>query len=466
MELRAVRGMNDILPDEMVRWHRLEAAFRSHAELHGYAEVRTPLLELTALFARQIGETTDVVEKEMYSFERHGDALTVRPEGTAGAARAYVEHQMANKEPVSRWYYLGPMFRGERPAKGRYRQFYQGGCEIYGDPGPLCDAEIIALVTELFTDLGIPALKVHVNSLGSGDTRARYRDALLKHFTPMRSSLSEDSQRRLEKNPLRILDSKDPRDREAAATAPPLLDVLDEADTTHFRALCRYLDALAVPYVVDASLVRGLDYYTRTLFEVRATASDLGAQNTICGGGRYDNMIESLGGPKVPAIGFAMGLERILASIPTVEAKRGPGCAILPLTDLGAEKALLLARDLRRLGVHTEIDGRGGKLKTMLARADKRSASLCVILGDEVARGAISLKDLKARTQEEIPLEAAARAIQERLSQRGAPTLAEPATPAAPAALAAPAVPAVPTETPPNAGSDGGAADTSARGPR
>lgn len=421
MELRAVRGMNDILPDEVVRWHRLEAAFRAHAELHGYAEVRTPILELTSLFSRQIGETTDVVEKEMYSFERHGDALTVRPEGTASAARAYVEHQVATKEPVSRWYYLGPMFRGERPAKGRYRQFYQAGCELYGDPGPLCDAELIALVADFFRSVGIGGVEVHVNSLGSGETRKRYREALFQHFSPLRDKLSEDSQRRLDKNPLRILDSKDPGDRELAASAPPILDLLDEADTAHFRGLCRYLDVLGVPYSVNRSLVRGLDYYTRTLFEVRATESDLGSQSTICGGGRYDNMIESLGGPKVPAVGFAMGLERILASMPAFEGRRCPDCYFLPLTPSGAEKALLLARDLRALGVSAEIDGRGGKLKAMLARADKRGTTLCVILGDEVERGVVSVKDLRARTQEELAIATAASAIAGRILKRAEP---------------------------------------------
>jgi histidyl-tRNA synthetase len=418
MELRAVRGMNDILPDEVVRWHRLEAAFRAHAERHGYAEVRTPILELTALFSRQIGETTDVVEKEMYSFERHGDALTVRPEGTASAARAYVEHQIATKEPVSRWYYLGPMFRGERPAKGRYRQFYQAGCELYGDPGPLCDAEMIALVADFFRSVGIGGIEVHINSLGSGETRKRYREALFQYFSPIRDKLSEDSQRRLEKNPLRILDSKDARDREAAASAPQILELLDEADMAHWNGLRRYLDVLGVAYSVDPSLVRGLDYYTRTLFEVRASQSDLGSQSTICGGGRYDNMIESLGGPKVPAIGFAMGLERILASMPAFEGRRGPDCYLLPLTPKGAEQALLLARDLRAHGASAEIDGRGGKLKAMLARADKRGASLCVILGDEVERGVVSVKDLRARTQEELSMETAALVIADRTRKR------------------------------------------------
>jgi histidyl-tRNA synthetase len=421
MELRAVRGMNDILPDEVVRWQRLEASFRRHAELHGFAEVRTPLLEHTALFRRQVGETTDIVEKEMYSFERHGDDLTVRPEGTASAARAYVEHQVASKQPVSRWYYLGPMFRGERPAKGRYRQFHQAGCEVYGDAGPLADAEIIHFCTSLFRELEVGETVVHVNSLGAAGTRDRYRDALLAHFTPLRTSLSDDSQRRLEKNPLRILDSKDPRDREAAAGAPSILDVLDDADRAHFDALLRYLTVLGVPHVVDPTLVRGLDYYTRTLFEVRTTSTDLGAQNAICGGGRYDNMIKSLGGADVPAIGFAMGLERLLLSMPEQAAPPTRAVALLPLTPEGSERALLLARELRTLGVRAEIDGRGGKLKAMLSRAERSGAALTIILGDEVQRGGVAVKDLAARTQEELPLEGAARTIASRLAAAAEP---------------------------------------------
>ncbi|WP_437720037.1 histidine--tRNA ligase [Sorangium sp. So ce861] len=427
MELRAVRGMNDILPEEVERWHKLEGAFRLHAELHGYAEVRTPLLESTELFQHQMGETTDVVEKEMYSFERHGDQLTVRPEGTAGAARAYVEHAVHAKEPVTRWYYLGPMFRGERPAKGRYRQFYQAGCELFGDPGPLCDAETIDLVATFLQRIGIGDFVVHVNSLGSAGTRERYREALRAHFAPRKGELSEDSQRRLEKNPLRILDSKDPRDHEVSRDAPSILDLLDDADQAHWQGVLRCLDVLGVSYVVDRSLVRGLDYYTRTLFEVKATSSDLGAQSTLAGGGRYDNMVAGLGGPSVPAIGFAMGMERLLTMMPDAPARRGPGCFLAPLGQSGADRALLLAKQLRALGVSVELDGRGGRLKAMLRRADALGARLCVILGDsEVERGVIQIKDLVAHLQEEIPLEGAARVLADRAleaspgGQRGA----------------------------------------------
>jgi len=417
MELRAVKGMNDILPDEVARWQRLEQAFRDHVGRYGYDEVRTPLLEHTALFSRQIGETTDVVEKEMYSFARHGDELTVRPEGTAGAARAYVEHKIHTKEPTSRWYYLGPMFRGERPAKGRYRQFYQAGCEIYGDAGPLADAEMIEMITSLLTDvLGLAKIEVRLNSLGASGTRARYRDALVAYFEPMKDKLSEDSQRRLEKNPLRILDSKDPRDREASAGAPSILELLDEADAAHFQGVRRHLDALDVPYVVDAKLVRGLDYYTRTLFEFVTTSDALGAQSTVVGGGRYDNMVEGLGGPSVPAIGFAMGMERLL-TLMTDDAKREqPSIFVAPLSEACASRALVLGRDLRRRGLRVEVDGRGGRLKAMLRRADALGSKLCVILGDgELERGVCAVKDLAGHKQDEVPLASAADLLVERL---------------------------------------------------
>jgi histidyl-tRNA synthetase len=409
MELRAVKGMNDILPDEAARWQRLEQAFREHVARYGYDEVRTPLLEHTALFSRQIGETTDVVEKEMYSFTRHGDELTVRPEGTAGAARAYVEHKVHTKEPVSRWYYLGAMFRGERPAKGRYRQFYQAGCEIYGDPGPLADAEMIEMVSSLLASLGVRDIEVRINSLGASGTRERYASALRQFFGPRKDKLSEDSQRRLDRNPLRILDSKDPRDREQLEGAPSLLELLDETDTKHFESVKRYLEELSVPYVVDKKLVRGLDYYTRTLFELVTTSGELGAQSTVVGGGRYDNMVEGLGGPSVPAIGFAMGIERLLTLMPEDAARERPAIFVAPLSEACMGRALVLGRDLRRRGVRVEVDGRGGRLKAMLRRADALSAKLCVILGEgEIERGVCAVKDLAGHKQEEMPLEGAA----------------------------------------------------------
>ena len=412
--------MYDILPDEIGRWHRLEAAFRRTAELSGYREVRTPIAEPTALFVRSIGEATDVVEKEMYSFARHDDELTLRPEGTAGAARAYLEHKVHALEAVTRWYYLGPMFRGERPARGRQRQFHQAGCEIYGDPGPLCDAEMIDMLAGFLRELGIGGVEVLINSLGGDGTRARYRETLVAYLAPNRGELSEDSQRRLDKNPLRILDSKSPKDQELCAGAPTILDVLDDADRLHFDALRRHLDALGTPYTVDPKLVRGLDYYTRTLFELRGSGGELGAQNALGGGGRYDGMIAELGGPSTPCIGFALGLERLLLAMKSDEAATKDGVYLAPLGEVGQTTALVLARELRAAGVSTQVDGRGQKLKTMLHRASSTTARFCVIVGEgELARGVVAVKDLAAHAQEDLPRDAVVRILADRLAGGG-----------------------------------------------
>jgi histidyl-tRNA synthetase len=409
--------MKDILPEQALRWQWLEERFREVARRYGFGEVRTPLLEPTELFVREIGQDTDVVEKEMYSFERHDDHLTVRPEGTAGCARAYVQHAVSGREPISRWYYIGPMFRAERPAKGRYRQFHQAGCEIYGDEGPLCDAEIIAMCAELVETFGITDYRIHLGSLGSGDLRERFRAALRDHFLPLRNELSEDSQRRLETNPLRILDSKNERDRALAEGAPSVIELLEGEDRAHFDALRRYLDVLGVPYVVDENLVRGLDYYTRTLFELKTTSSELGAQDTLIGGGRYDRMIESLGHKKpVPAIGFAMGLERILALREPDVAPAGPDCYLAPMTEEARPRALVLAQALRQHGLACEVDGRGASVKAMLRRANTMNSRLCLLLGEaELARGVVTVKDLAQRQQEELALDGAAGTIAARL---------------------------------------------------
>lgn len=416
MQFRAVKGMNDILPDQIERWQRLEAAFRRVVELYGYAEVRTPVVERTELFVRSIGEATDVVEKEMYTFERHEESLTLRPEGTASAARAYVEHSIHAREPVSRWYYLGPMFRAERPQRGRYRQFYQAGCEVYGDPGPAADAEVIDMLCQLFTELGIGQLDVGINSIGGAASRQRYREALLDYLRPKASTLSPHAQARLESNPLRILDSKDPRDQEAARGAPSILEVLDPDDRTHFEKLRVGLDALGTPYRVDPSLVRGLDYYTRTVFEIRSAMGELGAQNTLAAGGRYDTMVEGLGGPSVAAIGFAMGLERILLAMPAAEEPKLPFCFVAPIGERAQAEGLRLARELRRLGVRTEVDARDRSIKSRLRRADAAGARVCVLFGDaELDRGVVQLKDLAQHSQEEVPLEGAPVLVAERV---------------------------------------------------
>ncbi len=414
--LRAVKGMNDVLPDEIGSWQRVEAAYARTMSLHGFREVRTPCVEPTGLFVRAIGEATDVVEKEMYSFRHHDEDLTLRPEGTAGAARAYLEHAVHAKEPTSRWWYSGPMFRAERPQRGRYRQFSQLGAEIFGDPGPGCDAEMIDMLVGFLGDLRVPGVEVLVNSLGGPATRARYRDALVQYLTPRAAELSAESQRRLATNPLRILDSKDARDQAAVRDAPTMSELLDDADRAHFDGLRRHLDELGTPYRVDARLVRGLDYYTRTLFEIKGAHDALGAGSTLVGGGRYDLMLAELGGPQVPAIGFAAGLERLLLGSGLAPPGHAVDTLVAPLGEAAASRALSIGRELRRKGIRCEVDTRGGSLKSQLRRANTLGARMVVILGDsELAEGVVQVKDLEARTQDRMPIEQALRIIVDRL---------------------------------------------------
>ncbi len=408
--------MNDVLPDEIGKWQRVEKVYERTMSLHGFREVRTPYVEPTGLFVRAIGEATDVVEKEMYSFTHHDEALTLRPEGTAGVARAYIEHGVQAKEPVSRWWYGGPMFRAERPQRGRYRQFSQLGAEIFGDPGPGCDAEMIDMLVGFLGDLRVPGVEVLVNSLGGPGTRTRYREALVQHLTPKAAQLSADSQRRLQTNPLRILDSKNEADQAAVKDAPALHEFLDDADRAHFEGLRRHLDALGTPYTVEPLLVRGLDYYTRTLFEIKGAHDKLGAGSTLVGGGRYDFMIAELGGPQVPAIGFAAGLERLLIASDIEVAANVVDALVAPLGPSAASAALGMARSLRRSGIRSEVDTRGTSLKSQLRRANSLGARMVLILGDqELADGTVQVKDLDAHSQETIPVEQALRIVVDRL---------------------------------------------------
>ncbi|MGB7474708.1 MAG: histidine--tRNA ligase [Polyangiales bacterium] len=413
MNLRAVKGMKDILPDEISKWHRLENAFRNRVEGYGFREARFPIVEPTALFVRSIGETTDIVEKEMYTFTDRGDkSLTLRPEGTASAVRAYVQHSVQAREPVTKWYYIGPMYRRERPAKGRYRQFYQAGIEVLGDPGPYVDAEVIDMVVGFIASLGISEVEVLVNSIGGPETREKYRDALLGYLTPYRTELCPDCQRRMDANPLRVLDCKVPRCAEIAAGAPSILKHLTDDDRAHFDGLQETLTILGTPYRVDGSLVRGLDYYSRTLFEVLGKGEGLGAQNALLGGGRYDQMVKSLDGPDTPAIGFAMGLERLLMAMSEAVTESHVDVFIVAAQAGVRGQATLLGRELRDAGLRVESDLRGGSLKSQLRRADKIDARIAMILGEsEVEEGVVQLKDLKNKTQEQVPrADAAARA--------------------------------------------------------
>ncbi|MGB8225120.1 MAG: histidine--tRNA ligase [Polyangiales bacterium] len=413
MSLRAVKGMKDILPDEISKWHRLESTFRERVEAYGFREARFPIVEPTALFVRSIGETTDIVEKEMYTFaDRSEKSLTLRPEGTASAVRAYVQHSVQAREPVTKWYYVGPMYRRERPAKGRYRQFYQAGIEVFGDPGPFIDAEIIDMVVGLISSLGITEVEVLVNSIGGPETRENYRVALLEYLAPYRSELCTDCQRRMDANPLRVLDCKVPRCAEIAADAPSILKHLTDDDRAHFDGLQQTLTALGTPHRVDGSLVRGLDYYTRTLFEVLGKGEGLGAQNALLGGGRYDQMVHSLGGPDTPAIGFAMGLERLLMAMPDSELDSHVDVFLVAAQPGVRGEITLLGRELRDAGLRVESDLRGGSLKSQLRRADKINARIAIILGEsEVEAGVVQLKDLRKQTQHEVPRPNAAKQV-------------------------------------------------------
>ncbi len=404
MKLRAVKGMNDILPEEARRWQRLESSFRRTVETYGYRELRTPIVEQTELFVKSTGETSEVVQKQMFTLDRARESLALRPEGTPSAARVYIGQSMQAREPVTRWYYIGPMFRAEQPQRGRYRQFHQAGCELYGDPSPVCDAEMIDMLYGLMVELGIPGVEVTINSLGGPEARERYRKELRAFFEPKKATLSEHACERLVDNPLRILDSKEPRDREACEGAPSLLDVLSDDDRAHWQGLLSGLDALGTPYRIDPKLVRGLDYYTRTCFELSATSGELGAQNALLGGGRYDGMIKSLGGADVTAIGFAMGLERILLAMGEGESAEPPLCFIAPIGEKAALDGLRIAKELRAAGLYTELDGRGNSLKSMLRRANSMNARWCLVFGDsELDQGIVQLKDLTEHEQRNVP---------------------------------------------------------------
>lgn len=405
-KLQVVKGMHDVLPQEMPQWLQIEAAYRDVATRFGFGEIRTPVVESTDLFARGVGETTDIVQKEMYTFVDKGDKrLTMRPEGTASAARAYIQHGIGGQEPISKWIYAGPMFRRERPAKGRYRQFYQLGAEIFGAPGPYADAELIDMLVQFLAAVGVDNVAVELNSIGSGESRARYRQALIDYFEPHASKLSEDSQRRLRTNPLRVLDSKVPIDKEIAAGAPGVLTHLQPEDRAHFETLRELLEAFGLAVSINEGLVRGLDYYTRTVFEVKDKSGKLGAQDTICGGGRYDGLVELLGGSSVPAVGFAIGVERLLMSLPPFElASTLDVFLVVPQAALRNEGAKI-ARALRQSGLRVDADYRGGSMKSQMRRADKSGARFAVILGeDEHARGVVQLRNLKSKDTKELPV--------------------------------------------------------------
>lgn len=398
--------MRDVLPEETPLWQHLEGTVRNILARYGYDEIRMPLLESTELFKRSIGEVTDIVEKEMYTFaDRNGDSLTLRPEGTAGCVRAAMQNGLLHNQTQRLWY-QGPMFRHERPQKGRYRQFHQIGVETYGLNGPDIDAELILMTARMWKDLGIPGLELQINTLGTAEERAVYRAELVKYFEQHPDKLDEDSQRRLGSNPLRILDTKNPDMKDLVANAPSLLEYLGEESREHFEQTCKILDSAGVSYVVNPRLVRGLDYYSRTVFEW--VTDLLGAQGTVCAGGRYDGLVEQLGGKAIPAVGFAMGVERLVAILEDLADKSalaGVDAYMLMVGDNAAAAGPALAERLRdeipqlKLLMHCG----GGSFKSQFKKADKSGARFALVLGeDELAKGEIGVKFLREQREQQM----------------------------------------------------------------
>lgn len=397
--LQAVRGMNDILPDEAEIWERFEEVVRSWLRSYGYRPIRMPIVEPTPLFKRAIGEVTDIVEKEMYSFtdSLNGEQLTLRPEGTAGCVRAVNQHNLIAQQP-RRLYYMGPMFRHERPQKGRYRQFHQIGVESLGFAGPDIDAEQILMIARLWDDLGLEGIRLEINSLGQPEERAKHRAELIAYFEQHADLLDEDAQRRLHTNPLRILDTKNPAMQEMCANAPKLIDFLGDESRAHFEAVQQILKDAGLPYTVNPRLVRGLDYYNLTVFEW--VTDQLGAQGTVCAGGRYDGLIEQLGGKPNPACGFAMGVERLLALLVEQELTGGAepmDVYVVHQGEAASRLAFRVAEGLRDQGMAVLLHCGGGSFKSQMKKADGSGATFAVIIGDdEAAAGEVSVKPLRS----------------------------------------------------------------------
>ena len=403
--IQSIRGMHDVLPDESYRWQAFEQIVRELMAMYGYREIRMPAVESTDLFSRSIGEVTDIVEKEMYTFEdRNGDRLTLRPEGTAGCVRAGIQHGILHNQ-VQRLWYMGPMFRHERPQKGRYRQFHQFGVETFGIATPDIDAELIILTARLWKQLQLDGIRLELNTLGSNEARSEYRDILVEYLNDNREQLDEDSLRRLDSNPLRILDSKNAEMKPMIESAPSLLDYLDTESAEDFEQLKQYLDDAGIEYTINPRLVRGLDYYCKCVFEW--VTDQLGAQGTVCAGGRYDGLVEQLGGKATPAAGFALGIERLLAMREAADIEVSPGhpdIYLLLQGESSSRTGLQLAEKLRdlnpRLGILSNCGG--GSFKSQMKKADKSGAAIALILGEnEIADETVTLKFLREQKQQQ-----------------------------------------------------------------
>jgi histidyl-tRNA synthetase len=407
--IQAPRGTYDVLPDQSAKWQEIEAKIIELCRLYQYKEIRTPIFEHTELFQRGVGDTTDIVTKEMYTFKDRGDrSLTLRPEGTASVVRSFVENKLFGlpDQPV-KLFYTGPMFRYERPQAGRMRQFVQFGVEAIGSKDPAIDAEVISLAMELYASLGLKRLRLVINSLGDTESRIAHKEALVAHFSPRINEFCSDCQTRLEKNPLRILDCKVDRDHPLMATAPSLADYLNEESQAYFTDVKGYLEELGIDYVVDPNLVRGLDYYNHTAFEIMSDAEGFGAITTLCGGGRYNGLVEDLGGPEAPGIGFAMSIERLLLALQMEEVEIGRsdrlGVYVIAMDDSAKKQAFRIVKDLRANKISADMDYTGRKLKAQMKSADRKGAEYVIVIGEtEMANGKAALKEMATGAQQEV----------------------------------------------------------------
>jgi len=405
LKIKAIRGFNDILPDEIGKWHFVERTAREVFEGFGFSEIRIPILERTELFSRGIGEATDIVEKEMYTFtDRSGNSLTLRPEATASMARAYLEHQIYTFDPVAKLYCIGPMFRYERPQKGRYRQFCQIDAEVFGVGNPMVDAEVIIMLIHFLEKVGLEKLELQINSLGCRACRPRYREELKNFLTKKSFQLCEDCQRRLHTNPLRIFDCKVETCQEAIANAPQVIDFICDECEEHFDKVKEYLKMADLTFILNPRMVRGLDYYTRTAFEV--VSYQLGSQNAVTGGGRYDNLFQEIGGLDVPGIGFAIGMERLISLLPKDKKfTQYPHLFIAALGEESVAGAYKLINQLHLEGIRAELDYEGKSLKSQMRRANKLKTRYVLILGEEeLKKGRAVLRNMEDKSQEELPI--------------------------------------------------------------
>ncbi|MGI9534882.1 MAG: histidine--tRNA ligase [Thermodesulfobacteriota bacterium] len=398
MKFKLIRGFHDILPEKVKRWHYVEKSARDIFESCGFNEIRIPVLEFTGIYQTGIGNTTDIVEKEMYTFEdRDGSSLTLRPEGTAGVVRSYIENSLGKKSPTTKLYYIGPMFRHERPQKGRYRGFNQIGCEYFGSPSPNADAEIINMLWQFFEKIGFSnSIKLELNSIGDEISRKNYKNALLEHLSPIEDQLCDQCKRKLETNPLRILDCKNDGCRKLTDNAPKILDFLTTESSDHFKKLINIFESLSVPFEINSRIVRGLDYYTETVFEF--TTDLLGSQNAIAAGGRYNGLVEQMGGPPTPAVGFALGLERIII---LHEQLTGGGFEphadifIAWIGDNSFTEGFKVANEIRKSGKTVVIEHDQKSLKSQLKRADRLNAKFTIIIGEqEIENGTLIIRDM------------------------------------------------------------------------